>query len=119
MDIPMFSRKMRNALRMNRTLILNIIYRFFLKLFHSLRNVYRFKVFAEFWEHHSKRSGARLIIDKRLYLGGKYIGIWLTPSPPSGCTGFRLPCEGAGKAGPGVGVVTVLMPSSQSEIIPI
>jgi acetyltransferase-like isoleucine patch superfamily enzyme len=107
MDKPMFSSKMVNALRMNPKLILNIIYSFFINLFYSIKNFYRFKVFADFGSTITKAPGARLIIDKRLYLGGKYIG-----DMAQGKSTIRMyrdsifHVKGRVKFGPGVGIVT-------------
>ena len=60
----LFSRKTRNALRMNPKIILNIIYSFFLNLIYFTRNFYRFKIFADFGSTITKGPGAKLIIDK-------------------------------------------------------
>jgi acetyltransferase-like isoleucine patch superfamily enzyme len=107
MDIPMFNQKIRNVLRMNPKLILNILYSFFLNLFHSIRHFYRFKVIADFGSTITKGRGARLIIDKRLYLGGKYIGDMANAK--STIRMYRdsiFHVKGRVKLGPGVGVVT-------------
>jgi acetyltransferase-like isoleucine patch superfamily enzyme len=105
MDNPI-NNKMINALRMNPKIFLNVIYSFFLNLFHSIRNFYRFKVFADFGSTITKASGARLIIDKRLYLGGKYIGDMTQAK--STIRMYRdsfFHVKGRVKLGPGVGVV--------------
>ena len=107
MDKPMINNKMVNALRMNPKLILNVIYSFFLNLFHSIRNFYRFKVFADFGSTITKAPGARLIIDRRLYLGGKYIGDMAHSK--SSIRMYRdsiFHVKGRVKFGPGVGIVT-------------
>ncbi len=107
LDIPMFNRKMRNALRMNPKLILNMIYSFFLNLFHSIRNFYRFKVFADFGSTITKGARTKLIIDKRLYLGGKYIGdMKQARSTIRMYQDSVFHVKGRVKLGPGVGVVT-------------
>jgi len=92
---------------MNPKIILNIIYSFFVNLFYSIKNFYRFKVIADFGSTISKGPGAKLIIDKRLYLGGKYIGD-MTQAKAS-IRMYRnsvFHVRGRVKLGPGVGVVT-------------
>jgi acetyltransferase-like isoleucine patch superfamily enzyme len=104
---PVFSRKLRNLLRMNPKIILNIVYSFFINLFHSFRNFYRFKIIADFGSTITRGPGARLIIDKRLYLGGKYIGDMV--SAKSSIYMYQnsvFNVKGRVKLGPGVGVVT-------------
>jgi acetyltransferase-like isoleucine patch superfamily enzyme len=106
-DKPMFNTKMVRTLRMNPKLILNVIYSFFLNLFHSIRSFYRFRVFADFGSTITRGSGARLIIDRRLYLGGKYIGDMVHSK--SSVRMYRdsvFHVMGRVKLGPGVGIVT-------------
>ncbi len=103
----LFSRKTRNALRMNPKIILNIIYSFFLNLIYFTRNFYRFKIFADFGSTITKGPGAKLIIDKRLFLGGKYIGdMTKAKSSIHMYRNSELHIKGRVKLGPGVGIVT-------------
>ncbi len=107
MDIPVFNQKVRNTLRMNPKLLLNIIYSFFVNLFHSIRDFYRFKVIADFGSSITRGQGARLIIDKRLYLGGKYIGDMVkAKSSIHMYPDSIFHVKGRVKLGPGVGIVT-------------
>jgi len=92
---------------MNPKIILNIIYSFFINLFHSFRSFYRFKIIADFGSTIKRGPGAKLIIDKRLYLGGKYIGEMVNAkSTIYMYRNSELHVKGRVKIGPGVGVVT-------------
>lgn len=96
-----------NTLWLNPKIPLNAIYSFFINLFYSFRSLFRFKIVADFGSTISKAFGARLIIDKRLFLGGKYIG----DMSKSRASIVMYPdsvfhAAGRVKLGPGVGIVT-------------
>ncbi|HOB19618.1 MAG TPA: acyltransferase [Candidatus Atribacteria bacterium] len=87
-------------------LILNFIYSLFLNLFYTFTSFFRFKIFADFGSSISKMPSARLRIDKRLYLGGRYIGDM--SKAKASLLLYRGACfhaAGKVKLGPGVGIV--------------
>lgn len=98
--------KLVNTLVLHPKIVLNFLYSIFLNLFYSFRSFFRFKIIADFGSTIAKGPGSRLVIDKRLYLGGKYIG-----DMAAGKALIRLYREGMFhvrgrvKFGPGVGVV--------------
>jgi acetyltransferase-like isoleucine patch superfamily enzyme len=95
-----------NTLVLHPKLVLNFLYSIFFNLYLSFRSFFRLKVIADFGSTIAKAPGSRLIIEKRLYLGGQYIG-----DMASGKAHIRLYREGVFhvrgrvKFGPGVGVV--------------
>lgn len=99
--------KLFNTLRLHPKLIINVIYSVFVNLFYSVANFYRFRIIADFGSRISKASRARLQIDKRLYLGGRYIGDMTNARAYIKL--YRnafLHIKGRVKLGPGVRVVT-------------
>lgn len=106
MAFSVFNEKVQNRLRMNPKFVLNIIYSFFVNLFHCIRSFPRFKIIADFGSTVTRGFKAKLIIDNRLYLGGQYIGDMAKAK--SSIRMYRnsvLHIKGRVKLGPGVGVV--------------
>lgn len=101
---------MRNpirVLRQNPKLILNAIYSIFINLFISIRFLLKFKIIADFGSYISKARRSKLIVDNRLYLGGKYIGdMAAAKASVKMYEGSTLHIAGRVKVGPGVGIVT-------------
>jgi acetyltransferase-like isoleucine patch superfamily enzyme len=99
--------KLIDVLRMNPKLIINFIYSIFINLFHCFKGFYRLKVIADFGSHITRAAGAKLQIDRRLYLGGKYIGDMSAAKAYLRMYKNSLfHVKGRVKLGPGVGVVT-------------
>ena len=98
--------KVVSTLWLNPKLIINFLYSIFVNMFFSFRNFYRFKVIADFGSTISKAHSAKLIIDKRLYLGGKYIGD-MTHSKAyiRMYKNSTFHVKGRVKFGPGIGIV--------------
>ncbi|HZK33796.1 MAG TPA: acyltransferase [Bacillota bacterium] len=88
-------------------LIINAIYSFFLNLFYCFTSFFRFKIIGDFPSSISKAPSARLKIDKRLFLGGKYIGDMSTSRATIVMYKDSIfHAVGRVKLGPGVGIVT-------------
>lgn len=106
MGSPIFNEKVRNRLRMNPKFILNIIYSFFVNLFHSIRSFPRLKIIADLGSSITRGFGAKLFIDKKLYLGGQYIGdMSKAKASIRMYQNSVIHIKGRVKLGPGVGVV--------------
>lgn len=88
-------------------LILNAVYSFFINLIYSFTSLFRFKFIVDFGSTISKSPSARLKIDKRLFLGGKYIGdMSKARATIVMYKGSVFHAAGRVKLGPGVGIVT-------------
>ncbi len=99
-------RKVVNTLYLHPKLIINIFYSILVNLYHFLKGFYRLKLFVDFGSSISKAYSAKLLIDKRLFLGGRYIGDMATGKASIVMYKNALfHVQGRVKLGPGVGVV--------------
>lgn len=109
LEVKSMHRKLRLGLQrlwLHPRLILNAIYSVFLNLFYAFTGFFRFRIFADFGSTISMMPSARLRIDKRLYLGGSYIGDM--SKAKASLLMYRKSCfhaAGKVKLGPGVGIV--------------
>lgn len=100
-------KKILRIFKHNPKIIFNFLYSIFINLKAAGTRFFRFPIVADFPSTLKRSLGSKLIIDKRLYIGGKYIAeISGGRAYVKLAKGASMHIQGRAKLGPGVRVIT-------------